>query len=101
MTYVPNPSLTPLEPSVAVLYHAHQDLQVAVDKAYDLVVRAVDSLEASEKSLGERYPDRRKDLAAFVTGAKTMCTGNVSWSMHIKRYHLGIAACDGTTEIVI
>lgn len=86
---------------VAVLYHEHQDLQVAVNKAYDLVVRAVESLETSEKALLGRYPERCADLKAFVNGAKTMCTGNIAWSMHVKRYGLGITKCDGTNEIVM
>lgn len=93
--------MTDLCPSVAVLYHEHQDLQAAVNKAYDLVACAVESLETSEKALLGRYPERCADLRLFVNGAKTMCTGNIAWSMHIKRYNLGITKCDGKTEIVI
>ncbi|KAK7926492.1 terpenoid synthase [Apiospora marii] len=87
--------------AVAVLYHEHQDLQAAVDQTYELVKGSVARLNASAARLLEHHPDRRADLEAFITGAQTMCTGNIEWSIRNKRYNLGFTKCDGTAEIVI
>lgn len=87
--------------AVAVLYHEHQDLQIAVNEAYKIIVRSANNLEASAERVLERYPKRRADLKIWIDGAKTMVTGNMAWSMHIRRYNLGIMALDGTTEITI
>lgn len=86
---------------LAVLYHEHQDLQVAMDKSYEIVKASVSRLESASARLLERYPDRRADLEAFIAGVKTMCTGNIEWSVRNNRYNLGFTKCDGTAEIVI
>lgn len=87
--------------AVAVLYHQNQDLQVAVDELYRLLAGSAAELEAAAQRAIRRYPHRRGDLEAFVTGAKTMVTGNIAWSKYITRYGLGISKFDGTTEITI
>lgn len=87
--------------AVAVLYHQHKDLQVAVDELYKLLAGSAAELEAAAQRAIRRYPGRRGDLEAFVTGAKTMVTGNMAWSKYITRYGLGISKFDGTTEITI
>ena len=86
---------------VAVLYAKHRDLQASVDETYEVLQRSADILEASAKRALERYPDRRADLTTWINGAKNMVTGNMAWSMSIKRYALGIQTLDGTTEITI
>ncbi|KAK7738968.1 hypothetical protein SLS62_011335 [Diatrype stigma] len=87
--------------AVAVLYHKHQDLQKATDETYRIIQRSAEILEASAKRALDRYPERREDLTTWINGAKTMVTGNMAWSMHIKRYNLCVADLDGTTEITI
>ncbi|KAK7957686.1 terpenoid synthase [Apiospora saccharicola] len=87
--------------ALAVLYHEYQDLQAAMDQTYEIVKASVRRLDSAAERLLERYPDRRADLEAFIAGAKTMCTGNIEWSIRNKRYNLGLSKCDGTTEIVI
>ncbi|KAK8129067.1 hypothetical protein PG984_010175 [Apiospora sp. TS-2023a] len=87
--------------AVAVLYHEHQDLQAAVDQTYEIVKGSVARLNASAARLLQHHRDRRADLEAFITGAQTMCTGNIEWSIRNKRYNLGFTKCDGTAEIVI
>ncbi|KAI0149421.1 isoprenoid synthase domain-containing protein [Pestalotiopsis sp. NC0098] len=77
------------------------NLQVAVDELYKLLAGSAAELEAAAQRAIRRYPDRRGDLEAFVTGAKTMVTGNMAWSKYITRYGLGISKFDGTTEITI
>ncbi len=86
---------------VAVLYHQYHDLQTAVDETFKIIQRSADTLEAAAKRALERYPERREDLTTWINGAKTMVTGNMAWSMHIRRYSLGVADLDGTTEITI
>ncbi|KAK8104927.1 hypothetical protein PG999_008286 [Apiospora kogelbergensis] len=86
---------------LAVLYHEYQDLQPAMGQIYEIVKASVSRLDSAAERLLERYPDRRGDLEAFITGAKTMCTGNIQWSIRNKRYNLGFSKCDGTAEIVI
>lgn len=87
--------------AVAVLYHEHQNLQAAVDATYKIVADSVAGLEGAAERALERYPERRDDLLSFIGGAKSMCTGNIAWSMHIPRYNLGVDKLDGTTEITI
>ncbi len=86
--------------AVAVLYHKHQNLQAAVDEAYTIIQRSAETLETAARRAVERYPERH-DLTKWINGAKTMVTGNMAWSMHIKRYNLNVADLDGTTEITI
>ena len=86
---------------VAVLYAEHRNLQTAVDETYKIIQRSADTLEAAAKRALERYPERREVLTTWINGAKTMVTGNMAWSMHIKRYALGVKDLDGTTEITI
>lgn len=87
--------------AVAVLYHQHQNLQAAVNGAYTIIQRSAETLETAARRAVERYPERRDDLTTWINGAKTMVTGNMAWSMHIKRYNLNVADLDGTTEITI
>ncbi|KAK8080296.1 hypothetical protein PG997_008114 [Apiospora hydei] len=86
---------------IAVLYHQHHDLQTAVDKTYEMVKSSIERLLAAEARLLELFLGRREDLPAFFGGAKTMITGNITWSIQNERYGLGISKCDGTTEVVI
>ncbi|KAK8051744.1 hypothetical protein PG993_003129 [Apiospora rasikravindrae] len=86
---------------IAVLYHQYHDLQIAVDKTYVMVKCSIARLLAAEARLLELFPGRQEEVAAFVGGAKTMITGNITWSIQNARYGLGISKCDGTTEIVI
>ncbi|KAK6495446.1 hypothetical protein TWF481_003465 [Arthrobotrys musiformis] len=87
--------------AVAVLYHKHRNLQVAVNKTFQMVVASVQTLEDAGARLLARYPDRRTDLEAFVYAAKTMCTGNITWSRMTRRYKLGVDKFDGTTSITL
>jgi hypothetical protein len=87
--------------AVAVLYHQLQDLQTAVDETYKIILRSMEKLEEAAKRALGRYPERREDLAAWIDGCKNMCTGNITWSLHIARYALGVNALDGTTEITL
>ncbi|KAJ7894025.1 isoprenoid synthase domain-containing protein [Mycena leptocephala] len=87
--------------AVAVLYHQLQDLQMAVDETYKIILRNMEKLEEAAKWALGRYPERRENLAAWIDGCKNMCTGNVTWSLHIARYALGVNALDGTTEITL
>ncbi|KAF7347133.1 Terpene cyclase [Mycena venus] len=86
--------------AVAVLYHQHQSLQKAVDETYRLILRSIKKLEDAAKRALERYPERQ-GLATWIEGCKTMCTGNVAWSLHNGRYALGVEALDGTTTITL
>lgn len=86
---------------VAVLYAQHRDLQTAVDETYKIIQRSAETLEAAAKRVLDRYPERQADLTTWINGAKAMVTGNMAWSMHIKRYALDVATLDGTTEITI
>ncbi|EPS43319.1 hypothetical protein H072_2687 [Dactylellina haptotyla CBS 200.50] len=87
--------------AVAVLYHEHRSLQTAVDETYRLVATSVLNLEVAAERLFQKYPDRRNDLEGFVYAAKTMCTGNITWSRMTRRYKLGIDRFDGTTSITL
>ncbi|KAF8323759.1 terpenoid synthase, partial [Clavulina sp. PMI_390] len=88
--------------AVAVLYHQHRDLQIAVNETYKLLARSVHDLETAAANLYRRFPDRRADLEKFVAGAQTMVTGNMEWSKKIPRYKLGgITKFDGTTEVTL
>ncbi|KAI1866597.1 hypothetical protein JX265_002139 [Neoarthrinium moseri] len=87
--------------AVAVLYHEHQCLQTAVNETYKIVLSSAANLEAAEARLLARYPQRKGDLHAWIEGAKTMVTGNMAWSMHIRRYSLDISTLDGTSEVTI
>jgi SMC interacting uncharacterized protein involved in chromosome segregation len=87
--------------AVAVLYHQHQDLQTAVDETYNIILRSIEKLEEAANLALDRYPERREDLATWIDGCKSMCTGNVTWSLHISRYALEINVLDGATEIRI
>lgn len=87
--------------AVAVLYHEHQNLQVAVDETFKIITSSAARLDAAAKNVLERFPDRHADLEPFIRGAKTMITGNMAWSRHVPRYNLGIDKFDGTTEITI
>ncbi|RYO90208.1 hypothetical protein DL766_006131 [Monosporascus sp. MC13-8B] len=86
---------------VAVLYHQHGDLQTAVDETYKIIQRSAESFEAAARRALEKFPDRKQDLTTWINGAKNMVTGNMAWSMHIKRYDLKVSDLDGTTEITI
>jgi hypothetical protein len=87
--------------AVAVLYHEHQDLQTAVDETYRIILRSIGKLEAAATRALERYPARREDLTKWIDGCKSMCTGNIAWSLQIARYALQVPNLDGTTEIII
>jgi hypothetical protein len=85
---------------VAVLYHQYQDLQTAVDTTYKILQESAAAFEAAATRATERYPDR-PDLKLWIQGAKTMVTGNITWSLFIRRYSLEVQDLDGTTEITI
>lgn len=87
--------------AVAVLYHAHQSLQSATDEVYKIILASVGKFEAAADRALKRYPERRDDLETWVEGAKAMVTGNMAWSMHIRRYSLSVTALDGTSEVTI
>ncbi|KAK6356540.1 hypothetical protein TWF718_000895 [Orbilia javanica] len=87
--------------AVAILYHKHQNLQVAVEKVYHMVAGSVGRLNGAVARLLARYPDRRSDLEAVVCTIKTMCTGNITWSQAIQRYGLDVDKLDGTTSITL
>ncbi|KAJ7339940.1 isoprenoid synthase domain-containing protein [Mycena albidolilacea] len=87
--------------AVAVFYHQHEDLQKAVDETHRLILRSIEKLEQAVKRAVERYSERQEDLVTWIDGCKTMCTGNVTWSLYIPRFALGVEAVDGTTEITI
>ncbi|KAK7063503.1 terpene cyclase [Favolaschia claudopus] len=87
--------------AVAVLYHQHRDLQTAVDETHKIILASINRLEVAAKNILKRYPERREDLTTWIDGCKTMCTGNLRWSLHIARYALGVDALDGTTGIRI
>jgi hypothetical protein len=87
--------------AVAVLYHAHQNLQSATDEVYKIVLASVEKFEAAAVRALQRYPKRSDDLEIWIGGAKTMVTGNMTWSMHIRRYSFDVTALDGTSEITI
>ncbi|RYP18846.1 hypothetical protein DL767_009748 [Monosporascus sp. MG133] len=86
---------------VAVLYHQHGDLRTAVDETYNIIQRRAESFEAAARRALQKFPDRKQDLARWINGTKTMVTGNVAWSMHIKRYDPNVSDLDGTMEIII
>ena len=86
---------------VAVLYAKHRDLQASVDETYEVLQRSADILEASAKRALERYPDRRADLTTWINGAKNMVTGNMAWSMSIKRYALRDELFDRLASLLV
>jgi hypothetical protein len=45
---------------VAVLYHQLQDLQMAVDETYKIILRNMEKLEEAAKRALGRYPERRE-----------------------------------------
>lgn len=87
--------------AVAVLYHAHQNLQSATDEVYKIIMASVEKFETAAGRALQRYPKCQNELEIWIEGAKTMVTGNMAWSMHIRRYSLGVTALDGTSEITI
>ncbi|EPS35637.1 hypothetical protein H072_10922 [Dactylellina haptotyla CBS 200.50] len=89
--------------SVAVLYHEHKDLQVAVDETFKMISDSKSMFDATANRLLERYDSHPKldALEALVNGLKLMSTGNVAWSKQAKRYSLGVEKFDGATSITI
>jgi hypothetical protein len=78
-------------------YHQYQDLQMAVDETYRIILRSTEKLEDAAKLALQRYPERHEELATWIKGCKNLCTGNVAWSLHIARYALaGVKLLDGT-----
>jgi hypothetical protein len=48
---------------VAVLYHQYQDLQMAVDETYRIILRSTEKLEDAAKLTLQRYPEHHEELA--------------------------------------
>jgi hypothetical protein len=83
-------------------YHQYQDLQMAVDETYRIILRSTEKLEDAAKLALQRYLECHEELATWIKGCKNLCTGNVAWSLHIARYALaGVKLLDGTIEITV
>ncbi|KAM5377538.1 hypothetical protein ACJZ2D_004907 [Fusarium nematophilum] len=84
---------------VPLLFYELGSLDQAVEAVMGIAERAAANLEASEEALLARHAHDaalHRDLKAYVAGCKSICTGNLVWSLRTKRYGIGNDVEDGS-----
>ncbi|OAK94291.1 hypothetical protein IQ06DRAFT_234919, partial [Phaeosphaeriaceae sp. SRC1lsM3a] len=84
-----------------VLYAETGSLQVALERALNLLAQCSAEYEICTARLYQAYHDRPdivEALKKLVTGCRYMCTGNLAWSLATTRYGV-VAKHDGTVDI--